>query len=102
MVIHPVYRVVAFEIVGPYTLRVEFDDGTAQVIEFKPILRGELYGPLQDERLFRQVEIDPEVHTLVWPTGADFDPAILHDWPQYAGDMRHLAERWPIVESKAS
>lgn len=52
---HPVYKVVSFEIVGPHALRVEFDDGTAQVIEFGLILRGEIYGPLQDERLFRQV-----------------------------------------------
>jgi hypothetical protein len=89
---HPVYKVVSFAIVGPHTLRVEFDDGTAQVIDFRPILRGELYGLLQDERSFRQVEIDPEARTLVRPTGADFDPAILHDWPQYASDMQELAE----------
>jgi hypothetical protein len=99
---HPVYRVLAFEVVAPYTLRVEFDDGTAQVIDFEPILRGELFGPLQDERLFRKVEIDPEVHTLVWPTGADVDPAILHDWPEYATHMRQLAERWAATHTKAS
>ena len=33
--------------------------------------------------LFRQVALDPEVHTLVWLNGADFDPAALHDWPDY-------------------
>jgi hypothetical protein len=80
---HPIYRVVQFKIVGPYTLQVVFDDDQEQVIDFRPILVGELYGPLQDERLFTQVEIDPEVHTLVWPNGADFDPATLHDWPDY-------------------
>jgi hypothetical protein len=99
---HPVYAVVGFEFAGPHSLRVTFDDDTAQVIDFGPILRGELYGPLQDEALFRKVEIDPEVHTLVWPTGADFDPAVLHDWPRYAEGMRRLAERWPDVHSKAS
>jgi hypothetical protein len=82
---HPVYKVVAFEFAGPHTLRVEFDDGTAQVIDFGPILRRELYGPLQDERLFRQVDIDPEAHTLVWPTGADFDPAVLMIGPNTPG-----------------
>ncbi|HEV2426338.1 MAG TPA: DUF2442 domain-containing protein [Terriglobia bacterium] len=99
---HPIYSVVGFQFAGPYTLRVEFDDGTVQVIDFGPILRGELYGPLEDERLFRQVEIDPEVHTLVWPTGADFDPATLHDWPRYADQMRELAGGWPAVHTKAS
>jgi hypothetical protein len=39
------------------------------------------------------VEIDPEVHTLVWPHGADFDPANLHDWPQYIDEMKKMIER---------
>ncbi|RMF87384.1 MAG: DUF2442 domain-containing protein [Nitrospirae bacterium] len=91
---HAVYRVVDFEIVAPYTLRIVFDDATEQVIDFRPILEGPLYGPLKNEGSFRQVEIDPEVHTLVWPNGADFDPETLHDWPRYAEKMRRMAERW--------
>ncbi|HKZ81400.1 MAG TPA: DUF2442 domain-containing protein [Anaerolineae bacterium] len=98
---HPIYRVVNFEIVGPSTLRVEFDDGVAQTIDFRPVLVGEMYGPLRDERLFNQVEIDPEVHTLVWPNGADFDPATLHDWPKYANEMKRMAERWATVKARA-
>jgi Protein of unknown function (DUF2442) len=39
-----------------------------------------LYGPLRDLELFNQVRIDPEAETLVWPDGADFDPATLHEW----------------------
>ncbi len=93
---HPVYRVTGFEIVGPHTLRVEFDDSTAQVIDFTDVLAGELYGALQDEQVFRSVEIDPEIHTLVWPSGADFDPAVLHDWPAHADEMRRLARRWRV------
>ncbi len=95
---HPIYRVIGFEIVAPYTLRVMFTDGKEQTIDFQPILVGELYGPLKDERLFNQVEIDPEIHTLVWPNGADFDPATLHDWPEYIVSMKGLAERWITKE----
>ena len=98
---HPIYRVVGFEIAGPYTLQVEFDDGEKQVIDFRPVLVGELYGPLQDEGLFNQVEIDPEAHTLVWPNGADFDPATLHDWPKYVDEMKRMAKDWALVEVKA-
>ena len=76
---HPIYRVVGFEKIGPYTLLVRFDDGQEQKIDFKPVLIGELYGPLEDEKMFNQVEIDPKVHTLVWPDEADFDPAMLHN-----------------------
>lgn len=94
---HPIYRVVACEVVGPYILRVVFDDDSSQIIDFKPILEGQLYGPLKDVTLFNQVRIDPEVHTLVWPNGADFDPATLHDWPKYFEDLKALAKRWGLA-----
>ena len=57
---HPIYRVRSF---------------SEQTIDFRPLLAGKLYGPLRDLELFNQVRIDPETETLVWPNGADFDPA---------------------------
>src|SRR5471030_2294208 len=97
--IHPIYRVLAFQITAPHTLRVEFDDGAEQVIHFEPMLAGKLFGPLRDPSIFNQVRIDPEVHTLVWPNGADFDPATLHDWPMYERAFRELARRWDPVQA---
>lgn len=91
---HGIYRVKAFRIVGPYKLRVDFDDGESQTIDFSSVLEGELYGPLRDRDLFEQVRIDPEIHTLVWPNGADFDPATLHDWPEVAAEFEAMARRW--------
>jgi len=93
---HPIYRVEAFEIVQPYTVRVRFDDKTEQTIDFRPILAGELYGPLKDLSLFNQVRLDPEVHTLVWPNGADFDPATLHDWPECVDYLTARARQWEL------
>src|SRR5215211_283169 len=93
---HPIYRVTAFEIEAPYTLRVRFDDETEQLIDFQPVLGGELYRPLRDLSLFNQVRIDPEVHTLVWPNGADFDPATLHDWPAHVQELAARAKRWEL------
>ena len=91
---HPIYRVQEFEIIAPYTLRVRFDDDTWQIINFQPVLAGRLYGPLRDLPLFNQVRIDPEVHTLIWPNGADFDPATLHDWPEHKDTMSAMAKAW--------
>jgi Protein of unknown function (DUF2442) len=91
---HPIYRVQSFRHEGPYTLRVAFDDGTEQVIDFRPILSGRLYGPLKESSVFDQVRIDPEVHTLVWPNGADFDPATLHDWPAHRAALAARAAEW--------
>jgi len=95
--VHPIYRVSAFKIVAPYTLQIEFDDGSTQTINFEPVLAGELYGPLRDKALFEQVELDTEVQTLVWPNGADFDPATLHDWPDHVEAFQALAETWTLA-----
>ncbi|RIK78943.1 DUF2442 domain-containing protein [candidate division KSB1 bacterium] len=91
---HPIYRVKKFELVAPFTLRVYFSDGASQTIDFQPVLAGKLYGPLRDLSLFNQVRIDPEVHTLVWPNGADFDPATLHDWPEHVEELSTRARSW--------
>jgi len=96
---HPIYRVRGFEIVSDYTLRVLFDDDTEQTINFRPILAGELFGPLRELSLFNQVSIDPEVKTLVWPNGADLDPATLHDWPAHEQAFLELIRRWEPVQA---
>lgn len=77
-------------------MSVRFDDGTQQVIDFQPMLAGELFGPLRDLAVFNQVRIDPEVHTLVWPNGADFDPATLHDWPMHVQILAARAKQWSV------
>ena len=81
---HPIYRVVFFEILAPYTLRVCFDDDTEQVIDFQATLEGELFGPLRDSSLFNQVQIDP---------------ATLHDWSEHLPELKRMAKRWSLAET---
>lgn len=94
---HEIHRVTSFQRLKDFVLRVEFDDGTHQVIDFQPVLGGELLGPLSDPRVFDQVRLDPEARTLVWPNGADFDPAMLHDWPEVEPELRRLVATWQSV-----
>jgi hypothetical protein len=91
---HAIYKVKSFAIVAPHTLKVDFDDGSSRRIDFRPALVGEIYGPLRDLKLFEQVTLDREVHTLVWPSGADFDPATLHAWPENAEEVAAAVEDW--------
>jgi len=91
---HPIYRITSLELVAPYALRLRFNDGLTRTIDFEPILEGELYGPLRDPRVFAQASLDPEIHTVIWPCGADFDPATLHDWPEHETAFRAAARRW--------
>ena len=99
---HPIHRVTAFEQTAPYTLSIRFEDGVSRTINFEPILHGELFGPLRDPKEFARVRIDREVHTLVWPSGADFDPAILHDWPEHEAEFMKAAASWDNVSATAS
>ena len=96
---HKIYRVTDFAIVAPYTLRVNFDDQTQRIINFEPMLFGELFLPLREVAFFSQVQLDREVHTLVWPNGADFDPATLHDWSELmpALSRTHSSQQSKIV-----
>jgi hypothetical protein len=84
---HELYTVTRFERIAPFTLRVFFDDGTDQTIDFRPLLWGEIFEPLRDAAFFHQVRVDPESGTLTWPNGADFDPETLHNWPKYAAAL---------------
>lgn len=93
-----IYSVRTCSVVGLYTLRLEFDDATFQTVDLLPVLRGPLFGPLRDPALFNQVRVDPESDTIVWPNGADFDPATLHDWPEVAAEFAAMAERWAESE----
>jgi hypothetical protein len=91
---HAIHRVEHFEIVGPYTLALRFEDGTRQRIDFRPVLEGELLGPLQDSQVFNAVVLDQDAGTLVWPNGADFDPATLYDWPKVRDQFVAMARGW--------
>jgi hypothetical protein len=91
---HPIYRVEHVEVVAPYTLALRFNDGTEQRIDFAPMLEGEVFGPLRDLAVFNAVELDGDFGTIQWPTGADFDPETLHDWPRYRDAMIAMAHGW--------
>ncbi len=95
-----IHRVVSFAIVAPYTVRVSFTDGSEQRIDFRPVLRGPLYRPLQDVNTFNGVSLDPEAGTLVWPNGADFDPATLHDWSTVGDAFAVLAATWVSADNR--
>ncbi|MBI5215332.1 MAG: DUF2442 domain-containing protein [Ignavibacteriae bacterium] len=84
---HPLYKILDFKIIDSYTLQIFFDDNNTQVINFLPVLEGEMYGPLKNLILFNQVSLDKEVLNLVWPNGADFDTATLHDWDQNKNEI---------------
>ncbi len=71
------------EVLEPYRLRLEFDDGTAGEVDISELVSFDgVFEPLRDPDAFRQVRVDAELGTIVWPNGADLDPFVLHEWAQ--------------------
>lgn len=70
--------VTAVEPLADYTLRVTFDDGSERVVDLTDDLWGPMGEPLRDPAYFRQVRVDAELRTVVWPNGFDLDPDVLH------------------------
>lgn len=91
---HKLHQVTGFSITNDSSLIVTFVDGTSRLIDLSGVMFGELYGPLRDPELFRQVKLDEVAHTLVWPNGADFDPATLYDWHLLRPMMEAQAKQW--------
>ena len=96
---HGIYRVRSVRVIAPYVIEVSFDDGKKRTVDLEPILYGELYGPLSDPALFAEVTVDPEIATVVWPNGADFDPETLHDWPAHREAFIVQAKEWQHARS---
>lgn len=70
--------VTAVETLTDYTLRLTFDDGSEREVDLADDLWGPMGEPLRDLAYFRQVQVDPELRTVVWPNGFDLDPDVLH------------------------
>ena len=75
-------RVVEARHVQRYTVFVRFQDGVEGEVDLQPQLYGEVFEPLKDPEYFRQFRVDSDLHTLVWPNGADFAPEFLYELAQ--------------------
>jgi hypothetical protein len=64
---------------GEYRLRLRFHDGVEGEIDFGPLLSFEgIFAPFRDPAYFARVRVDPEVGTICWPNGADWDALVLY------------------------
>lgn len=72
-------RIADAKYIEGYKIFFLFSDGSEGEIDFEPELTGEVFEPLKDITLFRNFSIDQEIHTIVWPNGADFAPEFLYE-----------------------
>ncbi len=63
-----------------YRLELRFTDGTKGELDLKErvVGRGGVFAPLEDVSFFKQVRVDPEAGTIVWPNEVDLCPDVLY------------------------
>jgi len=97
-----VLRVTDVEPLAGYRLRISFNDGVVREVDFSSELEhaeGTLLEPLRDLSYFRQVRIDENSRTIVWPNGLDPDPEVLHgDFDPVRDDQTSVARPAPTAQ----
>jgi hypothetical protein len=72
-------RLLEARYVRDFVLWLRFSDGSSGEVDLAGGLDGPIFEPLRDTRYFRSFVLHPELHTVVWPNGADLAPEFLYD-----------------------
>ena len=91
-------RITAVEPLDGYRLRLTFNDGVVTEADFIDDVWGPLGEPLRDLSYFRQVRVDEESRTIVWPNGLDPAPEVLHGDHQAAPPAKLRVRRLPATQ----
>ena len=73
-------RVKSVSYLDGYRLKLRFTNKKEGIIDFrqKIVGRGGVFKPLEDIEFFKQVVVDKESGTLIWPNEVDFCPDVLY------------------------
>ena len=72
-------RVTNAKHVRDHVVWVRFNDGSEGEVDLADELDGPIFEPLKDLDYFAQFRVDPDIHTIVWPNGADLAPEFLYE-----------------------
>lgn len=72
-------RVTDAKYIKDYTIYLRFSDGSDGEVDLEHELDGEIFEPLKDISYFKDFFFNQELHTIVWPNGADFAPEFLYE-----------------------
>ena len=98
--VYKIVHVTSVEVLHDHVVRLGFDDGCVGELDLGPKLRGPVFEPMaSDYDLFRQVQADADLGTIVWPNGADLAPEVLHveavlDCPDPSGRRSRNPGSW--------
>ena len=72
-------RLLEARYVRDFVVWLRFSDGTRGDVDLSGDLDGPVFEPLRERAYFRQFVLHPELHTIVWPNGADLAPEFLYE-----------------------
>ncbi|PWC67158.1 molybdopterin-guanine dinucleotide biosynthesis protein A [Azospirillum sp. TSH7] len=71
--------IVAAKPLDGYRLHLRFEDGAEGNVDVSALVPFTgVFAVLREPETFAAVRVDPELGTVVWPNGADLDPAVLY------------------------
>ena len=78
----PCATITDVRVLDGYRIELTFSDGVRGVVDLtnRVVGRGGVFAPLENAEFFRQVVVDSELGTIVWPNGADICPDLLYNW----------------------
>lgn len=72
--------VIGVECLGGTRLRLTFEGDERREVDVSQLVSFDgVFEPLNDPSFFRQVTVNPDIGTIVWPNGADLCPDVLFD-----------------------
>jgi hypothetical protein len=88
----PCATVTDVRVLDSYRIQLTFSGGVRGVVDLtnRIVGRGGVFAQLETPEFFRQVSVDRELGTIIWPNGADFCPDLLHAWA--TGERVHHPE----------
>lgn len=74
--------VTGVRVLDSYRLELTFADGVHGAVDLsrRIVGRGGVFKPLEEPAFFRQVQVNQELGTIVWPNDVDFCPDLLYRW----------------------
>jgi len=81
--------VTGVECLGGTRLRLTFEGDERREVDVSELVPFDgVFEPLKDSDFFREVRVDPDLGTIVWPNGADFCPDVLYEQSQPVSTVR--------------
>lgn len=79
--------------VTDHLIEVQFEDGQVKHVDLGPHLDGPVFEPLREVEYFKQLRVNRDIDTVVWPNKADFSPDFLYEIGEEVGEPLDAAAK---------